>query len=332
MNRAGGTFASTTGEFMLSNLFGQIGHSEPSTRAAFSYNHLIRQSENRPDDCLETALGTEGAHGFAIAPRGIILKHDGEVLDPLFAPYELAVLEPDFDNAALLGLERNGEPRLGVPVGIDTEHLPELYKFVDYRSLYMDDLVGAHLQGQVAQAASLVAWNVNCLFCGRCGQPTDNRAGGYKRVCTACQTSYFPRTDPVVIMHVIDPQTDRCLLGRSAHFREGMYSCLAGFVEPGETIEDAVRRETHEESGITIGRVAYHASQPWPMPHSLMIGCYGEALDRTINYDREELQDCRWFDRTELRAMLERMGDHAFSTPPAGAIAHLLMRDWVDRD
>jgi NAD+ diphosphatase len=102
----------------------------------------------------------------------------------------------------------------------------------------------------------------------------EGKAGGYRRVCTACGHMVFPRTDPVVIMLTIDVERDLCLLGRSPHFPEGMYSCLAGFVEPGETIENAVRRETHEEAGIRVGRVRYHASQPWPMPHTLMIGCY----------------------------------------------------------
>ncbi len=109
------------------------------------------------------------------------------------------------------------------------------------------------------------------------------RAGGYKRVCTACGTEHFPRTDPVAIMLTVT--RDTCLLGRGKHFAPGMYSALAGFIEPGETIENAVRRETLEEAGIRLGRVVYHASQPWPFPYSLMIGCYGEALNEDIDAD-----------------------------------------------
>ncbi|KJS21536.1 MAG: DNA mismatch repair protein MutT, partial [Hoeflea sp. BRH_c9] len=156
-------------------------------------------------------------------------------------------------------------------------------------------------------------------------------AGGYRRKCQACGHVAFPRTDPVGIMLVVDEASDRCLLGRSPHFPPGMFSCLAGFIEPGETIEDAVRRETLEESGIRVGRVRYHASQPWPMPHTLMIGVYAEAISLDITRDTAELEDCRWFDRTETAAMLASvLGEADASAPPPGAIAHRLMRDWLD--
>jgi NAD+ diphosphatase len=156
-------------------------------------------------------------------------------------------------------------------------------------------------------------------------------SGGYRRKCQACGHTVFPRTDPVAIMLAVDETHDRCLLGRSPHFPPGMYSCLAGFIEPGETMEDAVRRETLEESGIRIGRVRYHASQPWPMPHSLMIGVYAEAQSLDITRDTNELEDCRWFDRAETEAMLaDVLGETDASAPPPGAIAHRLMRDWLD--
>jgi NAD+ diphosphatase len=131
-------------------------------------------------------------------------------------------------------------------------------------------------------------------------------------------------------MLTVDEQRGLCLLGRSHHFAPGMYSCLAGFVEPGETIENAVRRETHEESGISVGRVRYHASQPWPMPHSLMIGCYAEAKSSEIRIDDAELEDCRWFTPEETLAMLDRTDANGNTSPPKGAIAHRLMRDWVE--
>lgn len=307
-------------------------HDEPSSLVAFAGNRLDRRSENRPDDILASALKTEGAHAFAIGHGRAILKRDRQTLDPLYAPYELEELSPDFDNAVLLGYERNGEPRLAVPVAIDPENLPPLYKAIDYRSIYTQEIVPIEHLGQLAQAASLVAWNLSTLHCGRCGQPTLNLAGGYRRECSACAKTFFPRTDPVVIMLVIDEVRDACLLGRSPHFRAGMYSCLAGFLEPGETIEDAVRRETQEESGIVVGRVRYHASQPWPMPHTLMIGVFAEARSTTITPDTSELEDCRWFARAETAEMLDRSIDEYRTCPPAGAIAHRLMRDWVEWD
>jgi NAD+ diphosphatase len=134
-------------------------------------------------------------------------------------------------------------------------------------------------------------------------------------------------TDPVAIMLAVSG--DRCLLGRGGHFPPGWYSTLAGFIEPGETIEDAVRRETFEESGIRIGRVRYHASQPWPFPHSLMIGCFGEALGDEVKFDGEELEDCRWFDRTEIRQMISDTHPRELKCPPPKAIAHHLIRAWA---
>ena len=219
---------------MASSIFDHDApHDEPSSLVAFAGNRLDRRSEHRPDDILDQALRCEGVHAFAIGRGRAIFKHDRQTLDPLYAPYELEELSPDFGNAVLLGYEKNGEPRLGVPVGIEPEDLPPLYKAIDYRSVYTQEMMPAEHLGQLAQAASLVAWNLATLHCGRCGGPTVSRAGGYRRECPSCSTSFFPRTDPVVIMLVVDEARDVCLLGRSPHFREGMYSCLAGFLEPG---------------------------------------------------------------------------------------------------
>ena len=148
-------------------------------------------------------------------------------------------------------------------------------------------------------------------------------------IALKCKSQIFPRTDPVVIMLAV--KGDNCLLGRSPHFAPGWYSCLAGFVEPGETIEQAVRRETFEESGIKIGRVKYHASQPWPFPHSLMIGTYCEALTDKINFDGEELEDCRWFSREEVIKMSENTHPKELRLPPTKSIAAHIMRDWLDK-
>src|SRR5690606_3739330 len=125
---------------------------------------------------------------------------------------------------------------------------------------------------------------------------------------------------------------DRCLLGRSPHFAPCMYSALAGFIEPGETIENAVRREVLEESAIRLGRVVYHASQPWPFPYSLMIGCFGEALNEDIAFDGKELEDCRWFTRAETRAIIAGRHEEGIAIPPPGAIASHLIRAWAEAD
>lgn len=304
-------------------------HPEPSSLTAFAQNNLRRDAENRADDCLERAFATEGVHAFAVTGDKLILKHDRQVIDPLYAPYELKALDPDPDNAVLLGYRENGEPRIAVPVRIDPENLPDLYKASSARWLFREASIDVELQGEAAQALSLIHWNKTNRFCGQCGTGMEVKSGGYKRVCPACGHTAFPRTDPVVIMLVIDEENDRCLLGRSPHFPEGMYSALAGFVEPGETIENAVRRETFEESGIRVGQIRYYGSQPWPAPHSLMIGCYGRAQNQGIQFDENELEDCRWFTRAETEEVMG-LFPGTVSNPPFGAIAQRLMRDWLD--
>lgn len=310
-------------------------HPEPSTLVAFAENPLNSLSEHRSEDCVAEALKKDGAHAFAFSGGKLVVKHDENIVDPLFAPYELAGLEPVLDDMILLGFLPNGEPRLAVPVGLAEENLPEPFRLVDGRTLYRQQMLPDALLGQFAQASSLITWNHTNRFCGTCGGAMESKAGGYRRICTACGHAVFPRTDPVVIMLTVDVERDLCLLGRSPHFPEGMYSCLAGFLEPGETIENAVRRETFEESGIRVGRVRYHASQPWPMPHTLMIGCFAEAKSTQIHRDDLELEDCRWFTREETAAMLARntgvaLTDGTLGPPPKGAIAHQLMRDWLD--
>ncbi len=321
---------------MTSSIFDlHLPHAEPSTMVAFAENSLDRRSEYRADDCVERAFAAEGVHAFAFAGGKLVVKHDEKIIDPLFAPYELAGLDPIVEETILLGYLKNGEPRVAVPVRADPDTLHEPLRAADGRTLYRQQMLDDDLLGQFAQASALLTWNGNNRFCGRCGAPNRMEIGGYRRVCTACGHQTFPRTDPVVIMLAIDLERDRCLLGRSPHFPPGMYSCLAGFVEPGETIEHAVRRETLEESGIRLGRVRYHASQPWPMPHSMMIGCYAEAKSFEIHRDEQELEDCRWFSRAETVEMLARTAvidpvTGAITSPPKGAIAHRLMRDWLD--
>jgi len=178
-----------------------------------------------------------------------------------------------------------------------------------------------------AQARSLVDWHARHGHCAVCGGHTRSVQGGANRVCFDCQAEHFPRTDPVAIAIVV--HGDRCMLGRGPGWPETMFSALAGFVEAGENLEEAVRREVFEESGVRVGAVRYVCSQPWPFPSSLMIGCIGLAESEEIAIDHAELDDARWFTRDALRAALEgRRPD--LSVPPPFAVAHHLIRAWVE--
>lgn len=177
-----------------------------------------------------------------------------------------------------------------------------------------------------ATAKAMLGWHRSHRFCARCGKESRFEHGGWHRRCQACAGLHFPRTDPVVIMLIT--HGNDLLIGRSPGWPEGMYSLLAGFVEPGETLEAAVRREVAEETAVTVGRVDYLASQPWPYPSSLMIGCIGEATSREITLDPVELEDAFWISREDLALALA--GHHPRLLPARkGAIARFLMENWL---
>jgi len=202
-------------------------------------------------------------------------------------------------------------------------------KFIDVRSISAQLRPGE--AGALAQARSMMAWHDNHGFCSVCGTKTSIEELGYSRKCLneACKSLHFPRTDPVAIMMVI--KDDKCLLGTGHHFPKEQFSALAGFIEPGETIEQGVRREVFEETGIKTDSVRYHSSQPWPYPSSLMIGCFAEATTEDIKLDTKELADARWFSRTEVIEMLANA--ETTNTPrmaPPLAIAHQLAKAWIE--
>ncbi len=201
-------------------------------------------------------------------------------------------------------------------------------RFEDCRAL--GTVLAAAETGILAQARSQLDWHARHGFCSVCGRPTDSKRGGQVRECTACGAQHFPRTDPVVITVVGDADTDRCLLGQSRGrlSRLRMYSALAGFVDQGEAIEEAVAREVMEEAGIRVKNVRYHSSQPWPFPCSLMIGCLAEAASTTIRKDDEEMSDVRWFDRQEVLLALEEKSER-LTVPGPIAIAHHLIKAWA---
>lgn len=180
-------------------------------------------------------------------------------------------------------------------------------------------------------ARSVVDWHARHRFCARCGSGTAPAKGGWQRTCGTCKAEHFPRVDPVTIMLV--EHGGRLLLGRQPNFPEGFYSALAGFVEPGETIEEAVAREVMEEAGVTVKGADYVMSQPWPFPAQLMIGCFATAEDDRLIVDRTELEDARWFTREEVAsAMASPAGGGAFVPPPPVAVAHHLLKWWLKRE
>ena len=200
-------------------------------------------------------------------------------------------------------------------------------KLVDLRSIAVGELAPREQLAVLATAKALMNWHARRRFCSNCGALDFVAAAGWRRDCKVCNATHFPRTDPVVIMLAVDG--DACLLGRQPRFPKGMYSALAGFLEPGETIEAAVRREILEEAGVACGAVRYFASQPWPFPSSLMIGCFAEAKSRGLKVDRVELEDARWFEREETVALLERRHPNGLTAPVRMAIAHHLLKRWA---
>jgi NAD+ diphosphatase len=193
----------------------------------------------------------------------------------------------------------------------------------DLRSLAIEGSVSPAELGLLAQARSLLNWHITHGYCANCGSATHMADGGYRRHCAACSSDHFPRTDPVIIIVVTSPKG--LLLGRQKIWAPGMYSALAGFMEPGETIENAARREVLEESAIRVGDIRYVMSQPWPFPSSLMIGLIGEAESDDITVDPVELETARWFARDELILMRAERHPDGLKFPTRMAIAHHLI-------
>jgi NAD+ diphosphatase len=301
----------------------------PKPRLGYTPNPLERVSERRGDTAYVGALeAAPEATAYIVAGENIVLKRVADRFDPVFSlPAARAF---GVEETVLLGVTE-GHGRFGIAINpahtADLKARDELF-VSDLRSLAVQGMASADHLAALAEAKALLSWHARHRFCSVCGTASQAVEAGWRRDCPACGASHFPRTDPVVIMLAVDGE--RCLLGRQARFPAGMWSCLAGFVEPGESIEAAVRREVGEEAGIICGPVTYMASQPWPFPMSLMIGCHTIALSNAIRVDRSELEDARWFDREQVSAMLLRRHPQGLTVPPPIAIAYHLIRAWVE--
>jgi NAD+ diphosphatase len=315
----------------------------PSASIGFNLNRLDRRSEKRDDEDFIAKLCNDAAARFLVFDGDVPLLKRGDKHDAWFVASEALTFGQPLQSV-FLGEESDGSGRfaLGFAPGLapaeskdegkdKTQDEPARdlpYDRIDLRSIALQGLVPQELLGILGEAKSMLDWHRRHRFCANCGAPSRSTAAGWQRLCDACGARHFPRVDPVVIMLTIDGE--RCLLGRQRQFAPGMYSALAGFVEPGETVEDAVRREVHEEAHVTCAEVVYFASQPWPFPSSLMIGCFARASDTDIVIDATELEDARWFTRAEVAAMFEGTHPDGLSAPKPFAIAHHLLRAYVE--
>jgi NAD+ diphosphatase len=315
--------------------------SELSARTGFAFNPLDRMSERRDEEELIGALAAARSSRAVVICRDspVVLRHGPQVQGYMslaeaesLGPIAVRAFLGKDEHGGVFGVLLDDAAAVAAPPG---PHYAPKFHIAHRSDAVLEDLRALTATGQldpatlgaIGQAKSLLHWHARHRFCANCGEKTHVVAAGWRRECPACGAQHFPRTDPVVIMHVV--HGDECLMGRQSRFPPGMYSCLAGFVEAGETLEDAVRREVFEEAGLHTGRVAYLASQPWPFPSSLMIGCLAEAQGRDLVVDHHELEDARWFSREEVGLMFRKAHPQGLFCPPKLAIAHHLLAAWA---
>jgi NAD+ diphosphatase len=277
------------------------------TSFAYAHSPLNRAANIRtaPDEIAKRRSNPE-ARQVSISGDSVLLNGLGLDLRPADVT----------DESVFLGDDRQGLPWFAAQSALTDSHK-------SIRSVMIEGRISAQDLSIVAQARSLVHWHESHRFCARCGAASVMQDAGYRRHCNSCDADHFPRTDPVVIMAVTNGR--RLLLGRQSSWPEGMYSTLAGFMEPGETIEDAVRREVFEEVGLVVGNVGYVASQPWPFPSSLMIGMIGETSEAALTIDHSEIETARWFEAPELRLMLTgQHPDNLHASRPDAIAWHLV--------
>ncbi len=303
----------------------------PLARATVDTDALHRHDPGLLDSLRESA------RVVIIRDDKVAIKTDGDsvsldVIDAQTVPREFWT--PDTirylgrDEVAWVSMEISGRVPLD-PDGMPVAH-PAISSIIDTREFEslrkVGDRLNAHDAGLASAATSLAAWHRYYKHCPNCGTALHTGAGGWEKSCPACLEIHYPRTDPSVIMAIRDSR-DRLLLGHAAHWPEGRYSCLAGFVESGESLERAVRRESHEEAGIVIGKVEYFASQPWPFPRSLMMAfrAWTDADDADVHVDGREITSAKFFTRDELRSAV---GNREITIPMASSVARALIEDW----
>ncbi len=309
----------------------------PQNPNTFANNPLDRASANRLDEAW-LAGKLQDAESmivplWGLKPMVLPPEKEGGLADiGWLRSGMMATLLGQNPIIVLLGLDAQDRARFAVDIShmADPANEGPLAGFGEFAEL-REIAASLHEEdaAMLAQAKSMIDWHRRHTYCANCGARTELAEAGYKRECKECKSEHFPRTDPVVISLVV--KGDRCLLGRGPHFPEKMFSALAGFVEPGESIEEAVAREIKEEVGIDVGIVHYHSTQPWPYPSSLMIGCIAEAETEEIVVDKTEIAEAQWFTRDELKAALNGNAERLW-VPPRFAIAHQLVKTWAESE
>ncbi|MBN1487372.1 MAG: NAD(+) diphosphatase [Anaerolineae bacterium] len=289
---------------------------------------IDRLGDKRKDtEWLATKLQDPATHIIPLW-KMLNLFTTGEVPHPVLLTWQDLALDPIASQQDIILLGKTGNQiyfTVNLPDGGDMPPLQDWGQFQDLREVRLT--LNFQEQALLAYAKAIVYWHRQTRFCGYCGSPTESQWNGHLRVCTnpECGAKHFPRTDPAII--VLVQHQDKCLLGRQATWQAGRYSTLAGFVEPGESFEEAVAREVYEESGVRVKDVVYKSSQPWPFPQSVMVGFHAQATSTEVHLNDGELEGARWFSREEIQTGIEQ---GTLTLSPPIAISYRLIESWFD--
>ena len=287
----------------------------------FSGDELDHAETIRTTEQLEVFIKKNDAKCLCLNNGSIAIESTGGL--KLIHPSTLIGKKINDPGPVFLGLKKN-IPIFSASI-VEPNTLNQDLVFEDLRKA--SKFLSPQEMSLAGRAKSLMEWHINHRFCPKCGQITQPSSGGIKRECNSCSSEHFPRVNPVVIMLIISK--NKVLLGRGKGWPEGAMSALAGFISPGETIEETVKRETFEEVGIKIENPKYIFSQPWPWPSQLMIGMVCEAQSEDLNINTAEIEEARWFTKDQVRAVYNKSGDH-FLRLPKFTIAHHLLKNWIE--